>query len=105
MEYEMELKTYQGRSMTDALTQVKDDLGKDAVILHTRTLKRGGVYGIGGKTIVEITARVDSSPSCQTDTPPARPAPAPRVAPAVDQRSAPQTSRSQEPPATMRAES
>ncbi len=46
--------------MADALAKVKKDLGKDAVILHTRTLTRGGVLGIGARSIVEITATNDA---------------------------------------------
>jgi flagellar biosynthesis protein FlhF len=42
--------------MGDALAQVKKDLGKDAVILHTRSFKLGGWLGFGGKPVVEITA-------------------------------------------------
>ncbi len=52
----MQLKTYQADSMAQALTMVRRDLGRDAVILHTRTFKKGGFLGIGGKTVVEITA-------------------------------------------------
>jgi len=55
----MELKTYQARSMLDALAKVKADLGREAVILHTRTVKRGGVWGIGARSVVEITATSD----------------------------------------------
>ena len=44
-----------------ALALVKRDLGSQAVILHTRTYKRGGVFGLGAKTIVEITASDDAS--------------------------------------------
>lgn len=52
----MNLKTYTARSMPEALTLVKGDLGADAVILHTRTYKRGGLLGLGAKTVVEVTA-------------------------------------------------
>ncbi len=45
--------------MADALAKVKQDLGPDAVIMHTRTLKKGGVLGVGARTMVEITARKD----------------------------------------------
>jgi len=45
--------------MSDALAKVKKDLGKDAVILQTRTLRRGGVFGVGARARVEITATVD----------------------------------------------
>jgi flagellar biosynthesis protein FlhF len=50
------LKTYTAKSMPDALAMVRGDLGADAVILHTRSYKRGGVFGFGGQTVVEVTA-------------------------------------------------
>lgn len=52
----MNLRTYRARTMGDALAEVKKDLGKDAVILHTRTLKVGGWMGLGAKSLVEVTA-------------------------------------------------
>ena len=52
----MKLKTYQAWTMAEALAFVKTDLGADAVILHTRTFERGGFFGIGRKSVVEITA-------------------------------------------------
>ena len=52
----MNLKTYQAENMAQALARVRRDLGRDAVILNTRTFKKGGFLGIGGKTVVEITA-------------------------------------------------
>jgi len=42
--------------MAQALALVKRELGSDAVVLHTRSYKRGGVLGIGAKTVVEVTA-------------------------------------------------
>lgn len=52
----MKLKTYQAWTMGEALAFVKTDLGADAVILHTRTFERGGFFGIGKRSVVEITA-------------------------------------------------
>jgi flagellar biosynthesis protein FlhF len=52
----MQLKTYRGNSMADALAEVKRDLGQDAVILHARTIRVGGVAGFGAKNMYEITA-------------------------------------------------
>jgi flagellar biosynthesis protein FlhF len=52
----MTLKTYQAKSMAEALAAVKRDLGRNAVILHTRAFKRGGIFGIGARQIVEVTA-------------------------------------------------
>jgi len=58
----MELRTYQGDSMAQALEKVKKDLGPRAVILHTRTVRKGGLMGVGARNIVEITASPDARP-------------------------------------------
>ncbi|HOW73149.1 MAG TPA: flagellar biosynthesis protein FlhF [Phycisphaerae bacterium] len=55
----MELKTYQAHSMAEALEKVKRELGPDAVILNTRTIRRGGVLGVGARDVIEITASRD----------------------------------------------
>ena len=52
----MNLKTFSAESMAQALALVKRDLGSDAVVLHTRSYKRGGLLGIGTRTVVEVTA-------------------------------------------------
>ncbi len=43
--------------MPQTLALVKRQLGLDAVIVHTRTIRRGGLLGIGARNVVEITAR------------------------------------------------
>ncbi len=64
--------------MAGALAKVKRDLGQRAVILRTRTIKSGGLFGVGARARVEITAGEE------TPSPPAQPArelaPARRVA-------------------------
>ncbi len=50
------LKTFVAPTMAEALDQVKRRFGRDAVILHTRTVRQGGVMGVGGRTMVEVTA-------------------------------------------------
>jgi len=45
--------------MAEALEKVKMDLGRGAVILHTRTVRRGGLMGVGARSVVEITASRD----------------------------------------------
>lgn len=52
----MTIKTYRAKTIADALTQVKKELGRDAVILHTRTIKSGGWFGLRRATMTEITA-------------------------------------------------
>ena len=55
----MNLKTFQGATMAEALDRVKRGLGRDAVILQTRTVRKGGLFGLGGREIVEITASTE----------------------------------------------
>lgn len=54
----MNLRTYQAQSMHEVLALVKNDLGRDAIILHTRTFRKGGVLGFGAKSIIEVTAAI-----------------------------------------------
>jgi flagellar biosynthesis protein FlhF len=58
----MNLRTFEADSMAEALALVKRELGADAVIVNTRTLREGGVLGIRARTRVEITAQVDERP-------------------------------------------
>jgi len=64
------LRTYQAYSMAEALAAVKRDLGLDAVILNTRSYRRGGFLGLGRRTVVEVTA-TSAGQTQQTAAPPA----------------------------------
>ncbi len=46
--------------MAEALEKVKRDLGPQAIILHTRTLSKGGLLGVGARIVVEVTASRDA---------------------------------------------
>lgn len=77
----MKLKTYTAETMAQALAQVRKELGKDAMILHTRSYRVGSWLGLGGKNMVEITA---SSPANSAKARPApRPLPQVQSAPAM----------------------
>ena len=52
----MTLRTYRAATMAEAMAEVKRDLGRDAVILHTRNIRKGGLLGLGGRRLWEITA-------------------------------------------------
>jgi flagellar biosynthesis protein FlhF len=69
----MGVKTYQAYSMAESLSAAKRDLGPDAVILETRTFKRGGLLGIGRRTICELTASTADRAELSGATPPPRP--------------------------------
>lgn len=45
--------------MQEAILKIKVDLGPDAVILHTRKFKRGGVMGFFAQDMVEVLAAID----------------------------------------------
>lgn len=58
----MIIKKYTAPTMTEALAKVRDDLGSDAVILNTRSNRKGSVFDFIGRSVVEVTAAVDEKP-------------------------------------------
>ncbi|MBF0260900.1 MAG: flagellar biosynthesis protein FlhF [Magnetococcales bacterium] len=53
----MNISKFQARDMREALQIVKDQLGADAVILSTRSIREKGPGGLAlGKTMIEVTA-------------------------------------------------
>jgi flagellar biosynthesis protein FlhF len=76
----MNLQTFKAPTMAEALTQVKSNMGTDAVILHTRTFQTRAWLGLRRKEMVEITAgrgigiaerRRQSAPSARGPSAPA----------------------------------
>jgi flagellar biosynthesis protein FlhF len=65
----VDLKTYQAYTMAEALAAVKRDLGPGAVILNTRSFRRGGFLGMGRKTIVQVTATEQAAEAPAPATP------------------------------------
>lgn len=56
----MNIRTYQAVDMKMALSKVKTDLGPNAVILSTKTIKKGnGSFGMFARPIIEVTAALD----------------------------------------------
>jgi flagellar biosynthesis protein FlhF len=58
----VKVKVFTASNIQDAMAQVKGDLGRDAVILHTRRFRRGGFLGFFGKEMVEVMAALDTPP-------------------------------------------
>ena len=63
----MQIKVFKAATMKEAMAAMKEELGDDAVILHSKKYKEGGVLGLGSKEIVEITAAVEESSLPQKD--------------------------------------
>lgn len=55
----MLVKVFESDEMASALKMVKETLGPDALILSTRTIRKGGL-GVFGKPTLEVTAAVES---------------------------------------------
>ena len=57
----MQIKVFKASNMKDAMAAMKAELGEDAVILHSKKYKEGGILGIGSREVVEITAAVEEN--------------------------------------------
>src|SRR5690625_4623483 len=58
----MKIKKYVADSMNDALMQIKQELGSDAVILNSKQIKNGGFLGMFKKSRIEVIAAMDEHP-------------------------------------------
>ncbi len=87
----MHVKRFEAATLPEALAQVREALGPDALVLSTRQVRRqGGLFGRFGRGVVEVTAAVDRdvrraavapAPAAGASGPAAAPPAAPRVAP------------------------
>jgi flagellar biosynthesis protein FlhF len=93
----MIIKKFTAPTMTEALARVREELGTDAIILNTRSERRGGVLDFMGKPMVEVTAAVDKQPAGERQ-PRERKAAAPPVGPAEARQFPPERKVSYEPP-------
>ena len=57
----MQIKVVKAPTMKEAMEQVKEELGRDAVILHTKKYREGGFMGYNGKEVVEVTAAIEEN--------------------------------------------
>jgi flagellar biosynthesis protein FlhF len=55
----MNVKRYIAPNMQEAMIKVKSELGRDAIILHTRKIKQKGISGLFKKPVVEVVAAVE----------------------------------------------
>ena len=59
----MGAKTYRARTLKEALSQVRRDLGGGAIILGTREVRRRRLFGLGARELIEVTADGADGPS------------------------------------------
>jgi len=72
-------KTYRASSLTDALAQVRAELGPDAVVVRRREGLHGGLAGFFQKAVVEIEAHSGAGIDLRDDDAPAMPDVAPTL--------------------------
>lgn len=56
----MRVKRFVANDIQEAMAKVKREMGNDAVILHTRHFKEGGILGMFKKSYVEVTAALEN---------------------------------------------
>jgi flagellar biosynthesis GTPase FlhF len=72
-------KTFRASTLTDALSQVRAELGPDAVVVRRREGLHGGVAGFFQKAVVEIEAHSGAGIDLRDDDAPAMPDVAPTL--------------------------
>lgn len=58
----MKVKKFVAPSMNEAMKMVRAELGRDAVILHSKVVQTGGFFGLFAKKKIEVLAGVDPDP-------------------------------------------
>jgi flagellar biosynthesis protein FlhF len=69
----MKLRKYLANNVQEAMYQVKQDLGRDAIILSTRRIRSGGIFGLFSKNMIEVTAASDIQAADSGTLPEAKP--------------------------------
>src|SRR5690625_4567469 len=55
----MKIRKFIAYSMPEAMQQIKDELGTDAIILNSKEVKPSGLFGFLRKKKIEVTAMLD----------------------------------------------
>lgn len=56
----MKVKRYVGETAQEAMQKVKAELGRDAIILNTRKIRKKGLMGFFAKPLIEVVATIDN---------------------------------------------
>ncbi|OOM75038.1 flagellar biosynthesis protein FlhF [Clostridium puniceum] len=57
----MIMKKYLVKNMNEGLTRIRYELGKDAIIISQRKVRKPGLKGLFSKKVIEVTAAVENS--------------------------------------------
>jgi flagellar biosynthesis protein FlhF len=61
----MKIKSYRAPSLREALLQIKEELGEDALVLETKQIRAGGFLGVGASNLIEV--RVAPNPKLEAE--------------------------------------
>lgn len=65
----MKVKKFIAASMPEIMKKIRADLGSDAVILHSKEIRRGGFLGLFKKKMIEVVAALDPQPIMKQEQP------------------------------------
>lgn len=57
----MKVKRFIANDIQEAMIKVRNELGRDAIILHTRKIKKPGIRGLIQKPFIEVVAAIDAN--------------------------------------------
>lgn len=57
----MIIKKYLVANMNEGLTRIRYELGKDAIIISQRKVRKPGIKGLFSKKVIEVTAAIENS--------------------------------------------
>ncbi|WP_314733470.1 hypothetical protein [Anaerobacillus sp. CMMVII] len=69
----MKVKKFVANSMSEAMKQIRKELGSEAVILNSKEIETGGFLGFFTKKNIEVIAAVDSVPTVRRSVPKRKP--------------------------------
>ncbi len=65
----MIIKKFQASTEKEAMVLVKEEMGKDAIVMNIKTIAPKGIYKLFRKPLVEVTAAVDENVTYKNDRP------------------------------------
>jgi len=69
----MKVKLFHAETMHEAIRDIKEELGPDAIILSTKRVRQGSLpFGLFGKPLLEVTAATDRDTNEFAPSPPLR---------------------------------
>jgi flagellar biosynthesis protein FlhF len=63
----MNVKRYIASDINEAMIKIKNELGRDAIILNTRKIKKPGIFGFFRKPLLEVVAAIDKKENPSRD--------------------------------------